>query len=162
VGRIIDQVDRSCAAIRTLSHSLVPRNLERYGLLVAINDLIEQIDAVHRMRINFRQRRLAEAIDNTSKLALYRLVEGVLLELARRKVEQVTFKLVIIPSIQQASINFKYIGRRVEFGINRNLENVRAIIQVLNGQVRWTMDTMWSNQVDIEIPVVADREAVEG
>lgn len=161
VERIIDQVDRSCAAIRMLSHSLVPRNLERYGLLVAINDLIAEISAEYRIHILFRQRRLAEAIDGTSKLALYRLVEGILLELARRKVEQVTIKLVIIPSIQQASINFKYIGRRVEFGINRNLENVRAIIQVLNGQVRWTMDTMWSNQVDIEIPVVAREQSAE-
>jgi signal transduction histidine kinase len=157
MSRIIEQVDHSCASIRSMSHSLVPRNLERYGLLAAINDLIEDIGSKHRTKIIFRQRRLAEAIDGTSKLALYRLVEGMLLELVRRKVEQVTLKLVIIPSIQQASINFKYIGRRVEFGVNRNLENVRSIVQVLNGQVRWTMDTMWSNQVDMEIPVVGEK-----
>ena len=161
IKRIIQQVDRSCSSIRTMSHSLVPRNLDRYGLLVAINDLIDEIRPANQMKITFNQKRLAEHIEGTSKLALYRLVEGVLLELAKRKVEQVTLKLVIIPSIQQASINFKYIGRRVEFGVNRNLENVRGIIQVLNGQVRWTMDTMWLNQLDIEIPVVADRELVD-
>lgn len=151
---LITHVDSSCSSVRSMSHSLVPRNLERYGLLIAISDLVQELRATHRMKIIFRQKRLAEEIDQISKLALYRLVEGVLVELARRKVEQVTLRLVIIPSIKQASINFQYIGRRVEFGINRNLTNVRSIVQVLNGQVRWTMDTMWSNQVDIDIPVM--------
>ncbi len=154
-NEIIEHVDKSCSNIRTLSHSLVPRNLERYGLAAAVHDLVNELNSATSIKINFRQKRLAENIDAASKLAIYRLLDGILKELANRKVEQVTFKLVIIPSIKQASINFRYIGRRVEFGVNRNLSNVRAIIQVLNGQVRWTMDTMWSNELDIEIPVVA-------
>ena len=152
--QIIANVDDSCNKIRSLSHSLVPRNLERYGLSVALHDLINELNSKNNTKINFRQKRLAENIDQVSKLALYRLIEGILTELVKRRVEQVTFKLVIIPSIQQASINLKYIGRRVEFGVNRNLSNVRAIIRVLNGQVRWTMDTMWANQLDIEIPIL--------
>ncbi|MEZ5009621.1 MAG: 7TM diverse intracellular signaling domain-containing protein [Chitinophagales bacterium] len=152
---IIEQVDNSCNNIRSLSHSLVPRNLERYGLSAAIHDLVNESNQRSKIKIIFRQKKLAENIDNISKLAIYRLVEGILNELINRKVEQVSFKLVIIPSIQQASINFRYIGRRVEFGVNRNLATVRSIIQVLNGQVRWTMDTMWSNELDIEIPVVS-------
>lgn len=158
VDVIINHVDKSCNTIRSLSHSLVPRNLERYGLSVAIHDLIKSLKKESKTKIIFRQRRLAENIDPVSKLALYRLIEGILVELSSRKVEQITFKMVIIPSIQQASINLNYIGRRVEFGVNRNLANVRSIIRVLNGQVRWTMDTMWSNQLDIEIPVVELEE----
>jgi signal transduction histidine kinase len=152
---IIDKVDQTCIAIRSLSHSLVPKSLERYGLSVAIHDLIQELQRGHKTKIIFRQKRLAENIDSVSKLAIYRLLEGILNELVHRNVEQVTFKLIIIPSIQQASINMNYIGRRVEFGVNRNLEEVRSIIRVLNGQVRWTMDTMWANQLDIEIPVIS-------
>jgi len=161
LNEIIREVDISCANIRSLSHTLVPRNLERYGLLIAINDLIAELRVTGHTTIQFNQKRLPEQIDGTSKLALFRLVEGVLSELVRRKAEMVVLKVVIIPSIQQANINFRYIGRRVEFGVNRNLENVRSIIQVLHGQVRWTMDTMWSNQVDIEIPVSVDNKGEE-
>jgi signal transduction histidine kinase len=152
---IIDKVDQTCIDIRSLSHSLVPKSLERYGLSVAIHDLIQELHRQHKTKIIFNQKRLAENIDAVSKLAIYRLIEGILNELVRRNIEQVTFKLVIIPSIQQASINMNYIGRRVEFGINRNLEDVRSIIKVLNGQVRWTMDTMWANQLDIDIPIIS-------
>ncbi|MEZ5002803.1 MAG: 7TM diverse intracellular signaling domain-containing protein [Chitinophagales bacterium] len=155
INQIIDKVDTSCDNIRSLSHSLVPRNLERYGLSAALNDFVTEANKTSKTKIIFRQKRLAENIDSISKLAIYRLIEGILNELVNRKVEQVSFKLVIIPSIQQATINFRYIGRRVEFGVNRNLATVRSIIQVLNGQVRWTMDTMWSNELDIEIPVVS-------
>jgi len=161
IDEIIKDVDSSCANIRSMSHSLVPRNLERYGLQIAINDLVSELRIAGNTVIIFNQKRLQEQIESTSKLALYRLIEGVLSELVRRKVEQVTLRVIIIPSIQQASINFKYIGRRVEFGVNRNLENVRAIIQVLHGQVRWTMDTMWSNQVDIEVPVAVETNGEE-
>lgn len=159
VTPILGEVDHCCARIRSLSHSLVPRNLNRYGLLAAVNDLVAELSARSQTRIIFSQRLLSESIDQSSKLALYRLVEGVLTELVRRKAERVELRIIIIPSVQQANINFRYIGRRVEFGVNRNLENVRAIIQVLHGQVRWTMDTMWSNQVDIEVPVINLPEA---
>lgn len=151
---VIEDVDNSCNNIRSLSHTLVPRNLERYGLSAAISDLVDNLNRVGNTKIVYRQKRLAEKIDINSKMAIYRLIEGVLNELVRRKVELVNLKLIIIPSIQQASISFKYIGRRVEFGVNRNLANVRGIIQVLNGQVTWRMGTMWSNELDIDVPVV--------
>ncbi len=77
VERSVKIIDDACAEVRNISHNLMPNTLIRLGLISAIQELVNNINASNLMKIDFNFN-FTESIDKSFAIPIYRIVQEIL------------------------------------------------------------------------------------
>jgi signal transduction histidine kinase len=71
----IAMVDEVCADLRTISHNMMPGVLVKLGLVSAIKDHVEKVNAAGTLKIQFEAHGIDQRLSETTEIALFRIVQ---------------------------------------------------------------------------------------
>lgn len=154
IQKIIDNLDESTQNVRELSHELMPPTLNRYGLEAAIVDLVQKYQNDYPIRLSVRTNLKLNKINSISEIILYRLLNQLIETLVYTHIQKVEIKILIFPSISNATIQVKYSGGSP---LSQNATNeylaLNSLVNLLQGKIEYFMSSIWDDELSIEIPV---------
>jgi PAS domain S-box-containing protein len=76
ITRCADNISEAINEIRTISRSLVPASIGDLGLIISVQDLVENINATRQLEVTFHyEGNIDERIDEKRKLMLFRIIQ---------------------------------------------------------------------------------------
>ncbi|WP_276480760.1 PAS domain-containing protein [Paraflavitalea pollutisoli] len=141
INRVSDSIAEAINEIRTISRSLVPASIGDLGLVVSIQDLVENINAARQLKMEFEYQGDVDAtIDEKKKLMLFRVIQEQVNNVIRHANASLT---VINLSVDAEGINLSVKDNGVGFEPERvkvkkgvGLSNIVSRVQLFNGTVK--------------------------
>lgn len=140
IERCSENIAEAIQEIRNISRSLVPASIGDLGLVVSIQDLVENINATRHMKIEFQyQGDIDATLDEKKKLMLFRIVQEQVNNVIKHAGTPNAFiGLVVNP--QSVDLTIRDNGRGFELdkmttkkGVG--LSNVASRVQLFNGTI---------------------------
>jgi len=161
VQSVMDQIDASLNETRRLSHNLIPIVLIEFGLITAIQNLINNVNKIGKTKFQFFHYDLNERIDNKLEKAIYRIIqEGVNNILKHAKAKNASIQLLqnaelLTVLIEDDGVGFKAMNRLTneivqDEGIG--LLSIRERVSIFNGKFSIESHPGAGTELIIEIP----------
>ncbi len=142
--------------IRNLSHSLVPASINDLGLVASVNDLIENIQVLEKIDINYvSQHDLEIKIGKSLKLTLYRIIQEQLNNIVKHAyATKVTIELFEEDGFVKLIITDDGKGFEVEtVKMGLGLKNITSRAELQNGSVNIISNPDEGCKITIQIPI---------
>jgi PAS domain S-box-containing protein len=140
INRCSVNISDAINEIRSISRSLVPASIGDLGLVVSIQDLVENINATRRLEVAFHYKgRIDESIDEKRKLMLFRIIQEQVNNVLKHAgatrliIELVLDEKMIALSIQDNGKGFEPEKAKGKKGVG--LSNITSRTQLFNGKV---------------------------
>lgn len=154
LDRVLENLDEGTHQVREMSHELMPPTLNRYGLQVSLADLFKKYQATYPIKLHFKSNLNRNKLDSNSELIIYRLLQQLLETMVHGLSNKADIKLVILPTIEMATIQVKYSGGDpVHQKDSREVQDLRALVNILQGKMEFFMSNIWDDELNIEIPI---------
>jgi len=161
VQSVMDQIDASLNETRRLSHNLIPIVLIEFGLITAIQNLINNVNKIGKTKFQFFHYDLNERIDNKLEKAIYRIIqEGINNILKHAKAKNASIQLLqnaelLTVLIEDDGVGFKAMNRLTneivqDEGIG--LLSIRERVSIFNGKFSIESHPGAGTELIIEIP----------
>lgn len=158
INRCADNITDAINEIRNISRSLVPASIGDLGLVVSIQDLVENVNATRQLCIEFHHRGDIDAmIDEKRKLMLFRIIQeqvNNILKHAGASIAIVT--LTVGQGIINLTINDNGKGfepERVKIKKGVGLSNIASRVQLFNGTVAINTAPGMGCIININVPL---------
>ena len=139
--------------VRSLSHNLMPAELEEHGLAMALNRLIDKLNDSNLVKFTFTQSVLDKRLSNQVEIELYSIV----LELTNNIFKHSGADKALI-SLSETEKNIELIIKDNGSGMQANIKdgmglgNVKSRVQSLAGKIDITNREGKGTTIQIEIP----------
>lgn len=156
--KIIAEVDSICTEIRQYSHTLLPPTLKKFGLQVALKDMLDEYKQKQQIAVQYNFN-IPENLSPVSRQLIYDILKNFVQYFTENKPEQLTISVYVIPSILETQIRIQHTGAT----LNTNAEQIKSVISVidlLNGKFHQSMINAWNFRLHMEFPILL--EASEG
>lgn len=142
VAQKIDElVDTAAKSVRQISHNLSPQNLERFGLISAIDEMCKQIKEAHQIAVAFNHNE-PPRLELDKELGIYRISQELLNNtLKHAQASQIALNLKFANeqlTLQYydngVGVDLEKLSETSNFGLG--LQNMIGKAEALNGQIR--------------------------
>lgn len=145
------EVDNICDKIRALSHRLLPPTLKKFGLQVALKDVMEDYKIHHQnFTYNFN---IPNNLSAVSQQIILDFSENLLDYFSEINPMQLTMSVYVIPSIKEAQIRIQYTGTSLDVN-HQYIKSVTSVNDLINGKFTITMLNTWNFKVQMEFPIL--------
>lgn len=142
--------------LRRLIHDLSPRTLASIGLVNALQNLVDRINATGKLIITYQATGFTEPLEHSLEIHLYRMVQE-LLQNALKHAQASHLSLILAQTSDRICLTYSDngIGFNVAEATTRSngLQNLQHRAQLLGGQYDVTSQPGQGTQVRIDIPV---------
>ncbi len=133
---IMNMVDGACKEVRAISHNMMPNSLLRSGLVAAIKEFINQIDA-DVLKVRLDTTGLNQRLDHNTEMVLYRVIQECVNNVIKHA-QAKTLEIQIIKDLEGISVMIEDDGigfdpTQQKDGIG--LANLKTRIDFLKGQL---------------------------
>ncbi|GAB2576452.1 two-component regulator propeller domain-containing protein [Spirosoma areae] len=142
--------------LRRLIHDLSPRTLASIGLVNALHNLVQRINATGKLKVTYQADGFTERLEHTLEIHLYRMVQE-LLQNALKHAQASHISLSLSQPTDHIHVHYRDNG--VGFDVaeaatrSNGLQNIRHRAQLLGGQYELTSQPGRGTQVLIDIPI---------
>lgn len=77
IGKTSTHIDQTARRLREISNNIMPYTLQRKGLLMAIEEMVDFLSETNRLRLNFQNKVAALSITKEKEIHIYRLLQEV-------------------------------------------------------------------------------------
>ncbi|GAB3026893.1 tetratricopeptide repeat-containing sensor histidine kinase [Spirosoma pulveris] len=149
-------LDEACTETRLISNNLRPYALSTFGLIPALEDLVQKLNLVNQTKLVLEHYGEVPALDDESSVMLYRVVQE-LLNNALKHANAHTVTVQLMASDETTLISVDDDGKGGDFEnmpIRGNgIANINSRIAYLGGQVMWQSEDGKGTSVMISLPV---------
>jgi signal transduction histidine kinase len=137
-GNVIDQLDRSIAELRRVSHNMMPEALIKYGLKEALENYCDSLNHAGKLEVQLQTYGMETRMEQSAEIVIYRIVQ----ELLNNVIKHAEAKKVLIQLVREGdrftlTVEDDGIGfDQAEVKDGAGLSNIKARTNYLNG----TMD----------------------
>lgn len=157
----VELIDSMAGEIRSISHSLMPRVLEDFGLVDALESLCNSLDNTNKIKVSFLNVGVNERFDKLVELGIYRITQELLNNaLKHSKAESIQVQIIsrsdsLVLMVEDDGIGFN-IQEVDDEDEGIGLLNIESRAKALGGS--FYLDTAEGHGViaTIEIPLNAD------
>ena len=155
LNKVIQEIDTICGDIRMFSHTLLPPTLKKFGIKVALKDILEDYkQQTAPLSYNFN---IPDNLSPVSQQLIYDFIKHILRHFTINKPEQITISIYVIPSIKEAQIRIQYTGAQMNIN-DENIKSVTSVIDLLNGKFQINLLNAWNFRLHMEFPVLMDEK----
>jgi len=155
LNKVIQEIDTICGDIRMFSHTLLPPTLKKFGIKVALKDILEDYkQQTAPLSYNFN---IPDNLSPVSQQLIYDFIKHILRYFTVNKPEQITISIYVIPSIKEAQIRIQYTGAQMNIN-DENIKSVTSVIDLLNGKFQINLLNAWNFRLHMEFPVLMDEK----
>ncbi|EAY29372.1 sensor histidine kinase [Microscilla marina] len=161
VAQKIDQLVATAAqSVRQISHNLSPQNLEKFGLVSAIDEMCKHIREAHQTEVTFEHND-AQRLDLDKELGVYRIVQELLnntLKHAQATYINLAIKfeneqLILQYHDNGVGVDLEGVANTHRFGLG--LQNMIGKAEALKGQIKFQSSKGEGFQATLNIKIKA-------
>ncbi|AUD07462.1 sensor histidine kinase [Spirosoma pollinicola] len=149
-------LDEACTETRLISNNLRPYALSTFGLMPALEDLVQKLNLVNQTKLILEHYGEVPALDDESSVMLYRVVQE-LLNNALKHANAQTVTVQLMASDETTLISVDDDGRGADFdnmmSRGNGIANIKSRIAYLGGQVMWQSEIGKGTSVMISLPI---------
>ena len=149
-------LDEACTETRLISNDLRPYALSTFGLIPALEDLVQKLNLVNETKLTLEHYDDGPDWGDEASVMIYRVVQE-LLNNALKHAHAHTITVQIIANEETANISVDDDGQGGEFPdkplIGNGIANIRSRISYLGGQVIWQSEPGRGTSVMISLPI---------
>ena len=142
---------------RRISHNMMPEELVKFGLVNAVENLIENLVSDKKNNIDFVHFGIEERLDSIKELHLYRIIQELFQNIQKHaKASKSTLQLTKHHNELNVLVedNGKGFTLNEETNSGAGLQNIRARVQFLKGKVHIDSKIDIGTTVNINIPLI--------
>jgi len=156
IERTFNLMDEGCKEVRSVSHNMMPNALLKKGLVDAVREFIQQINA-RQTQINLQTQGLQKSLPNHVEAVLYRVIQ----ESVNNVIKHAQASRLDISINQEETGELDVLiedngkGFNVQEALKKDgigLANIKSRIEYLKGTVDWDSNTNNGTLVAIHIP----------
>jgi signal transduction histidine kinase len=152
VKRITGEIDNVCAKIRLFSHTLLPPTLKKFGVQVALKDLLEEYKVQYNILLQYNFN-IPDNLSPVSQHLIYDIIRYIIQYFSNHKPEQLTISIYVIPSIKETQIRVQHTGADMTVQ-DENIKSVISVIDLLNGKYEINLLNAWNFRLHLEFPIL--------
>lgn len=146
------EIDSICDSIRLFSHTLLPPTLKKFGLKVALKDMLEEYKQHASLVYNFN---IPDNLSPVSQQLMYDFIKNFIQYFSENKPEQLTISIYVIPSIKEAQIRMQHTGTNMNVN-DEHIKSVTSVIDLLNGKFQINLLNAWNFRLHMEFPILIE------
>ncbi|MDN5205058.1 PAS domain S-box protein [Fulvivirgaceae bacterium BMA10] len=152
-------LENTISDVKTISHNLMPRILENYGLVKALDYLFGFIDETNQIKINFQPYGLECRVDPKVEIALYRIVQELMNNILKHaQSKEVNVQLVkhedsIVLLIEDDGRGFDIASVNQVSSDGFGLKNIATRVKALDGLLELDSTPGKGTSVTVELPI---------
>ncbi len=138
LANVREIIDSSITSVRQISHDLMPNQLETFGLIRALEGMVDQINDSKQLDIDFHVKRSSSKLSWEKELALYRIF----MELIQNTIKHSSGKNVIIQYEEvEGNVTVEYkddgegLPKETNYGLG--LKSMEARIKSVGGTIKF-------------------------
>ena len=156
-NEMIHIIDSAVKEIRELSYSLTPKLLGEFGLVAAIQTLVEQVRNNSNLNVSFRTYGNDDRISQKLEISIYRVLQEIINNILKHA-KATAFSVQLFKDSKKVSLLVEDNGQGfdVEGAISKGglgLLNIRERIENLNGSINITSSASTGTEIIIDIPL---------
>ncbi len=152
VRKITREIDAVCDKIRLFSHTLLPPTLKKFGVQVALKDMLEEYKIQHAIPLQYNFN-IPENLSPVSQHLIYDIIRYLVQYFSTYKPEQLTISIYVIPSIKEAQIRVQHTGANMNIQ-DENIKSIISVIDLLNGKFEINLLNAWNFRLHMEFPIL--------
>lgn len=153
--QLTKEIDTICDSIRLFSHTLLPPTLKKFGIQVALKDMLEEFKQHNNtLSYNFN---IPDNLSPVSQQLIYDFIKNIIQYFTENKPEQLTISIYVISSIREAQIRIQYTGANMDTS-NPAVKSVISVIDLLNGKFQINLLNAWNFRLQMEFPVLMEEK----
>ena len=164
ISKMQEQIDQAILESKNLAHNLIPIVLKDFGLIVAINNLVDRANELYDIQITFNAFDYNERIDAKLEKSLYRICQESLNNIVKhskaKSVHIQIFKqeelLVLVIDDDGIGFDVKSLSEKSRHGIG--LISMRERVQAFEGTLSIDSQPGKGTEIIIEIPIEINRK----
>ncbi|KAA9347069.1 ATP-binding protein [Larkinella humicola] len=149
-------LDEACTETRLISSDLRPYALSNFGLIPALEDLVQKLNLVNETALTLEHYGEVPDLGDEASVMIYRVVQE-LLNNALKHAEAETITVQIMTNDEAVLISVDDDGRGGDFENNpskgNGIANIKSRIAYLGGQVMWQSEPGKGTSVMISLPM---------
>lgn len=149
-------LDEACTETRLISNDLRPYALSTFGLIPALEDLVQKLNLVNQTKLVLEHYGEVPALDDEASVMIYRVVQE-LLNNALKHASAQTITVQLMASDETTLISVDDDGQGGDFENTplkgNGIANIKSRIAYLGGQVMWQSEPGKGTSVMISLPV---------
>lgn len=149
------EADNICSTIRTFSHILLPPTLKKFGLTVALKDMIDDFRQQSQVSTQYNFN-IPDKLSDVSRQLIYDIVEDVILYFQDNPPEYLSISIYVLSSIGEAQLRIQHTGSSMDMN-NEHIRSVSSVIDLLNGRFQVNLLNAWNFRLNIEFPVLMEE-----
>ncbi|GAB2526114.1 tetratricopeptide repeat-containing sensor histidine kinase [Spirosoma aerophilum] len=156
-------LDEACTETRLISNNLRPYALSTFGLIPALEDLVQKLNLVNQTKLVLEHYGEVPSLDDESSVMLYRVVQE-LLNNALKHANAQTITVQLMASDETTLISVDDDGKGGDFenmpARGNGIANIKSRIAYLGGQVMWQSEEGKGTSVMISLPVKKESPTI--
>ena len=154
-------IEQTIYNIRTITQDLMPAALHHFGLIIALQETCDILNAHPDTQINFIHQLPKQRLSNTLELALYRIVRELLNNTYRyAEASEVLIKIQYLAQDQKIMVHYQDDGKGFDFQgfgktngrIGLGLKSIETRIQSVSGHIQLQSAVNQGIRVEISAP----------
>lgn len=149
-------LDEACTETRLISNDLRPYALSTFGLIPALEDLVQKLNLVNETKLTLEHFGDGPALGDEASVMLFRVVQE-LLNNALKHADAQTITVQIMANDESLLISVDDDGQGGDFADGpskgNGIANIRSRIDYLGGQVMWQSEADRGTSVMISLPM---------
>lgn len=153
---LVKSLDEAVDEVRSISHQMIPKELEQFGLIPAVDAFLEGRLSSGEINYEFEHHNIVNRLDSSIELAIFRIVQELTGNVVRHSKAK-NMSVQIIVNIQNVVLMVTDDG--IGFDTKENLKhgiglmNIESRVNGLNGIVNFESSPETGTSVTIRIPV---------
>lgn len=156
---ITREIDYICSSIRRFSHTLLPPTLKKFGVQVAIKDMIEEYKQQYHVDTHYNFN-IPDNLSHVSQQLIYDFLKNLIQYFSENTPDQLSISIYVISSIREAQIRIQHTGANMNLN-DEYIKSVTSVIDLLNGKFQINLINAWNFRLHMEFPILLKEEDVE-
>lgn len=156
-------LDEACTETRLISSNLRPYALSTFGLIPALEDLVQKLNLVNQTKLHLEQYGEMPHLSDEASVMIYRVVQE-LLNNALKHANAQTVTVQIMASPETTLISVDDDGQGGDFdnapAKGNGIANINSRIAYLGGQVMWQSEIGKGTSVMISLPMKKETQTI--
>lgn len=155
--KIQNLIDKTISEVRTISHNLIPEELN-FGLLPALENLADKINATNKtkMEIEIADKVKSVKFQQQNELSIYRIIQELLNNITKHA-EATVIQLSIKSPGKNVVFNIRDNGKGLDVDSISNTsgigwKNINARIRMMEGNIKVESEAFSGTQIEITLP----------
>ena len=158
-------IDQACTEVRRISQNLMPSVLRLEGLKGAIENLTDQLESVHELKVNSQLQMDNVNLSETQEMFIYRIIQELCNNITKHA-EATEVMIQLNDYSDHLNIIIEDNGKgfdllKVEDAKGLGIRSIKSRVDHLNGDIDYVASSGDGTSVTINIPLDLDKKEIE-